>query len=382
MAIVRLTSLAVGLAAVTSLKPALGTEVAVCTDLGQVTLELLDEQAPQHVANFLEYVNQGYYSGTVFHRVIDDFMVQGGGFDRQLRQKPTRDPITNESRNGASNERGTLAAARTSEPHSAAAQFYINLVDNERLDGTEQDFGYTVFGRVVDGMDVIDQIGSLPTRAAGPFPTDVPQPLVGITSIAVLDRAALEALPDDERSATLRESASAAEDPNEVLRFIGHYRATCADMSAELLLTEARAAAALLRAPRAKAALDEYFALAPSSSASHAEALELYARVAPGVEPETVAGFGDCETPETPQIPDGDVAPLEEMVEGQTAVREFMAQSESYLDCLSDIIDSEDLDDEQQAGAVREHNRMVTVMEQLAEDFNTEVRSFREREQE
>lgn len=382
MVIVRCISLAVGLAAFASFRPALGTEVSVCTDLGKVTLELLDEQAPQHVANFLEYVNQGYYSGTVFHRVIEDFMVQGGGFDRQLRQKPTRDPVTNESRNGASNERGTLAAARTSEPHSASAQFYINLVDNQRLDGTEQDFGYTVFGRVVDGMEVIDQIGSLPTRAAGPFPTDVPQPLVGIASMAVLDRTVLEALPEEERRVALRESAGTAGDPNETLSLIGHYRATCAGMTAELLLIEARAAAALLRTPRAKAALDEYFALAPSSSPSYAEALELYARVAPGVEPETIAGFGDCETPEVPQVPDGEVAPLEVMVEGQTAVRDFMAESESYLDCLSDIIDSEDLDDEQQAGAVREHNRMVTVMEQLAEDFNAEVRSFREREQE
>lgn len=382
MTVTRFTSLAASLTALGFCKPGLGTEVSVCTDLGQVTLELLDARAPQHVANFLEYVNQGFYSGTVFHRVIDGFMVQGGGFDRQLRQKPTRDPIANESRDGASNERGTLAAARTSDPNSAAAQFYINLVDNGRLDATEQDLGYTVFGRVVDGMDVIDRIGSLPTRAAGPFPTDVPRPLVSITSMAVLDRSVLDGLPEDGRAAALEESATTAEDPNEVLRWIGHYRATCQGMDAALLMTEARAAAALLRAPRAKAALDEYFALATSSHESYTEALELYTRVAPGVEPETVASFGDCETPELPRVPDGEVAPLEEMVEAQAAVRDFMAQSEAYLDCLSDIIDAEDLSDEQQARAVLEHNRMVTVMEEIAESFNAEVRSFREREEE
>jgi hypothetical protein len=151
-------------------------------------------------------------------------------------------------------------------------------------------------------------------------------------------------------------------------------------MDAELLLTEARAAAALLRTPRAKAVLDEYFALVTDEAEGYAEALELYARVAPGVEPETVARFGQCEAAELPQVPDGEFAPMQEMVEGQAAVREFMEQSDGYLDCLSEIIDEEDLSDEQHARVVREHNRMVTLMEQLAEDFNAQVRTFRERE--
>jgi len=381
MRVSRSASITASLIAVGFGLPALGTEVAVCTDLGPVTLELFDEQTPLHVANFLEYVDQGFYSGTVFHRVIDGFMIQGGGYDRQLREKTTRSPVANESRNGPSNMRGTLAAARTNDPHSAAAQFYINLVDNPRLDGTEQDFGYTVFGRVVDGMDLVDQMGSLPTRGAGPFPTDVPRPLVGVDSIARLDRSVVETWPADERAGALRDSiAAAAENPSETLSWIGHYRASCAGMDAELLLTEARAAAALLRTPRAKAVLDEYFALVTDEAEGYAEALELYAHVAPGVAPETVARFGQCEAAELPQVPDGEFAPMQEMVEGQAAVREFMEQSDGYLDCLSEIIDEEDLSDEQHARVVREHNRMVTLMEQLAEDFNAQVRTFRERE--
>jgi cyclophilin family peptidyl-prolyl cis-trans isomerase len=362
----------------------LATEVAICTDMGAVTVELYDEQAPAHTANFLEYVDQGFYTNTAFHRVIDGFMVQGGGYDRQLRQKAAGESIANESRNGLSNRRGTLAAARTSDPDSAASQFYINVVDNARLDASGDDLGYTVYGEIVEGMDVVDRIASLPTRGSGPFASDVPEPLVAVRSVARLNRSAMEALPEIAPENALRDAvvaAAAESDPAATLASVGHLRAACVTMDPELLLIEAEAAAAASRGPRAKSALDEYFALATDAEPGYERALALYGEVAPGEQPSIVAPVADCDLPDEPEIPDGTAATLDAMVEGQASVRDFMAASEMYLECLNDIIDEEDLSDEQHANNVREHNRVVSVMEQLAEEFNAQVRAFRAREQ-
>ena len=140
--------------------PALGQDaaprVALETNHGTIVLELNAEKAPITVANFLQYVESGWYDGTVFHRVMDGFMIQGGGFDTKMQKKITRPEIENESKNGLSNKRGTISMARTGDPHSATAQFFINLVDNEGLDADRGSWGYAVFGKVVEGMDVVD----------------------------------------------------------------------------------------------------------------------------------------------------------------------------------------------------------------------------------
>jgi cyclophilin family peptidyl-prolyl cis-trans isomerase len=140
--------------------------VTLKTTLGDITIELFPDKAPETVANFLQYVDDGHYNGTIFHRVIDGFMIQGGGFTPEMQQKPTRAPIRNEAANGLKNERGALAMARTSEPHSATAQFFINVVDNDFLNFRSPDrngYGYCVFGKVVAGMDVVDKIKAVPT---------------------------------------------------------------------------------------------------------------------------------------------------------------------------------------------------------------------------
>lgn len=140
--------------------------VTIKTIFGNIKLELLTEEAPNTVTNFLEYVNEGHYNGTIFHRVINDFMIQGGGFDTDFKQKPTKDPIDNEAVNRISNKRGTVAMARTNDPDSATTQFFINVKDNDFLDfksPTPQGFGYCVFARIVDGMDVIDEIKGVET---------------------------------------------------------------------------------------------------------------------------------------------------------------------------------------------------------------------------
>ena len=193
--------------------------VRITTSMGVIEAELYADKAPQTVANFLQYVKDRHYDGTVFHRVIPGFMVQGGGYDKAYRQKPTRAPIQHEGRAalaaGLRNSPGTLAMARTNDPHSATSQFFINVVDNVFLDPTPipdgdpvkrfvyqgktyenmprsqllnaaQLYGYTVFGKVTSGMDVVEKIRQTPTGPGGPFPTDVPRTPVVIESITLL----------------------------------------------------------------------------------------------------------------------------------------------------------------------------------------------------
>lgn len=167
--------------------------VALNTNLGRIVIELDPVRAPKSSENFLQYVRDGFYAGTVFHRVIDGFMVQGGGFTADLQLKPTRAPIPNEANNGVSNLRGTVAMARTNEPHSATSQFFINVVDNQRLDFVAEQnglWGYAVFGTVVEGMDVVDRIRALPTGGQGPLPRDVPTDPVVIESAELLSEPA------------------------------------------------------------------------------------------------------------------------------------------------------------------------------------------------
>lgn len=168
-------------------EPAPGNPVVVVsTSLGDITIELFKERAPVSVANFLQYVQEGFYPGTVFHRVKPGFMIQGGGFAASLEEKPTRAPIQNEATNGLRNTRGTVAMARTRQLRSATAQFYVNLMDNRMLDHagySPDDFGYAVFGRVLAGMDVVDRIAAVPTKSVGDM-DDVPvEPVVikGVT---------------------------------------------------------------------------------------------------------------------------------------------------------------------------------------------------------
>lgn len=167
--------------------PAAPVYVKLATTDGDIFLELDRARAPVTVANFVQYVEDGHYDGTIFHRVIPGFVAQGGGYTPTFEEKPTRDPIQNESKNGLMNLRGTIAMARTSEPHSASSQWYINLVDNARLNGSEFKWGYAVFGKVVRGMDVVDEIALIPTGPAGEFQSDVPFRPVIVKQATVID---------------------------------------------------------------------------------------------------------------------------------------------------------------------------------------------------
>jgi cyclophilin family peptidyl-prolyl cis-trans isomerase len=173
---------------------AVAPRVKLTTTAGDIVVEVYPDKAPKTVENFLQYVRDKHYDGTIFHRVIDNFMIQGGGFDTRYAQKPTRAPIPHEGREalakgGPRNVTGTIAMARTMDPNSASAQFFINVKDNAFLDHTAptmQGYGYTVFGKVVAGMDVVNRIKSQPTGPGGPFPSDVPRTPVVIQSASIL----------------------------------------------------------------------------------------------------------------------------------------------------------------------------------------------------
>ncbi len=158
--------------------------ITIKTNHGDIKVELFDEKAPITCENFRQYITDGHFAGTIFHRVIPDFMIQGGGFDADMRQKPTRDPIKNEADNGESNRRGTLAMARTMVVDSATAQFFINLSDNDFLNHGTRDFGYAVFGQVSDGMDVVDAIAGVRTGNHGGH-QDVPTEAVEIVEVTI-----------------------------------------------------------------------------------------------------------------------------------------------------------------------------------------------------
>ena len=161
-------------------------QVDLKTSLGTIRVELYPAKAPKTVANFLQYVKDGHYNGVIFHRVIPNFMIQVGGFDRDMKERKTREPIQNEAKNGLKNDIGTLAMARTNAPHSASAQFFINTKDNDFLNYPGQDgWGYAVFGKVVSGMDVVNKISQVPTGNVGPY-GDVPKQAVVIESATLV----------------------------------------------------------------------------------------------------------------------------------------------------------------------------------------------------
>jgi peptidyl-prolyl cis-trans isomerase A (cyclophilin A) len=369
-------------------------EVNVCTDLGAFRIEVLAEDAPLHAANFLTHVENGFYNGTAIHRVLPDTIVQGGGYDRRLQRRPATEPVPNESDNGISNVRGTVAAARTDDPDSATTQFFVNLTDSPRLDSTSRRPGYTVFGRVTSGMDVLDAIGALPTGAAGPLPREVPDPLVVIDSMTVVNpdepaeaaeapEGAAEAADAAEPSAASPEdrieAARADEDWAGVLAAVSSLRGDCRTLSPAELTAEAEAALALGDPMRARFILDDYFAMTAAGDPGLAHAQALYRQIPPDQQSGIRPLIAHCPLPARPEIPDGRTVDLETMVEAQTAVRQYMDESDAYIDCLSMVIDEQDLTDAQEVAAVGEHNETVERMERLAEEFNRQVRAFRAR---
>ncbi|MBM7125990.1 peptidylprolyl isomerase [Dyella flava] len=203
-------------AATTATPSADSPSVVVHTSQGDITIQLFADKSPKSVANFLRYVHEGFYAGTIFHRVIPGYLIQGGLYTKDLQPRRTHTPVQSEADNGLSNLRGTVAVARGADPNSGTSQFFINLVDDRRLDyaGNQSGltWGYTVFGKVVKGMDVVDKIASLPTHGQGPFAADVPNPPVIIEGVNVAGEAA-PASSSSTAAASASESHSAKSSP-------------------------------------------------------------------------------------------------------------------------------------------------------------------------
>ena len=361
------------------------TDVAVCTDSGNFTIELFDEQAPAHAESFLEYVDRGFYNGTVFHRVIEGFVVQGGGFTRAFQRKPTLAPVSNESQNGLRNDRGTLSAARTQDPDSATSQFYINLENNTNLDATGNRVGYTVFGRVSEGMPVIDNIAALPTGHSGPFVSDVTDPLIAVTSMVRVVPDRYPNLSTEERHATLRTdilTAVAADDNDATATLFNEYRAACGGFDAALLLTESTVLANAGNTPAAFESLNEYLRVADNTSEDYFTAMSLARELEVAVAAETLVGqrladlAAGCEVPTEPNVPNANGASMELMVETQGLVQTYLEESNSALECLEEMYEDDDLADEDRTLAVSAYNNEVTNQEALAERWNTQRELF------
>ncbi len=366
------------------------TDVAVCTDAGNFTIELFDADAPAHVENFLEYVDRGFYSGTVFHRVIEGFVVQGGGFTRTFQQKPTLAPVRNESDNGLRNDRGTLSAARTQDPDSATSQFYVNLENNTSLNPAGNRVGYTVFGRVSAGMPVVDNIAALPTGAGGPFGSDVTDPLIAITSMA---RVVPDRYPDasaEERHSALRSdilTAVAAGDNETAATFFAEYRSACGGFEPSLLLSEANVLSSVGNSAAAYESVTEYLRVADNTSEEYFTAMSL-ARVLEqeaAEQSETLQRLveivAECELPTGPSVPDANNTTMEAMVEVQGLVQAYIEASTAALECLEEIYDDDDLPEEDRALALTAYNNEVTNQEELAERWNTQRELFLELQQ-
>jgi len=368
------------------------TDVAVCTDLGRIVIELFDDDAPAHAANFLDYTDRGFYGGTVFHRVIDGFVVQGGGFDKDLRGKRPSGTVANESRNGHDNDRGTVAAARASDPDSASSQFFINLTDNPALDSTRREPGYTVFGEVVEGMSVVDEISRLPTGGNETFASDVPDPLIGVSSVVRREDEQFSDVPYQQRHELILaeiNTAISAEDDNSVFEWLRQYRIACGVMDPELLLTESNASVVLGKETAALAALEEYLRVAEDTHSGYGAAVAQYLELLPDAPVSTATqvmmpGAAElaehCVAPEIPSIPDGRTVTMDEMLVGQAEVRSYMTVSNEYLSCLAEIIDDDEVLKEDRARLSSTHNRVVDSMESVAASFNDQVKLIRARQ--
>ena len=359
---------------------AFAANVRLCTDLGAVDVDLDERAAPAHSANFLRYTESGFYSGTVFHRVVSDSMVQGGSYNLAFERRMANDPVANESGNSLSNRRGTIAAARTEDPDSATSQFFFNLSDNTHLDAGPGTLGYTVFGRVTAGLEVLDEISRLPTERVGDL-ENVPGQMVGIQSLMRLDRAPVFGLsiePDPAAFAADFEMASARGDAAGILAALGTLRQSCIVLNAAQHLAEAEAAIALEQPQRARYGLEQYLATANALDRELPRAQRLYRELPePDRSREVGELIGHCRRPIAPAVPNGRFAERATLQTVEGAVLRYRQLGQLYLTCVSQRINRGDLDETERLSTTMRHNEIVIELTAVAVRFNDAVRTFR-----
>jgi peptidyl-prolyl cis-trans isomerase A (cyclophilin A) len=359
---------------------ALAVDVRFCTAEGAFVVALDDRSAPLHAASFARYVESGFYTGTVLHRVVAGSMVQGGSYGPDLERRRPGDPVRNESRNRLSNERGTIAASRGQDPDSATSQFFFNLSDNPHLDATAEAPGYTVFGRVTSGLDVLDRIAALPTRRVGEL-SDVPDPAVELESVSLLPRAAgfgLAAEPDAAELAAGFDSALAGGDSSAILAAVDALRRGCVTLDGRQHVAEAEAAFALGAADRARYGLEQYLARATPPDPLLPQAQRLYAGLPPERASNVDALLASCEAPAAPSIPDGRGAELESLRAIEGEVRRYRQAGDLYIGCVRRLLDQGSLGELDTIDVTARHNAVVVEMTAVVTRFNEAARAFKE----
>jgi peptidyl-prolyl cis-trans isomerase A (cyclophilin A) len=371
---------------------ALAFDVRICTDRGAIDVDIDEQRAPLHAANFQRYMESGFYAGTVIHRAVAGSMVQGGSFDRTLERRAAGVPVANESGNGLSNVRGTIAASRGTDPNSATSQFFFNLTDNSHLDGSPGTPGYTVFGRVTAGLDVLDRISALPTRRVGEL--EVPQPLVEIRSIARIEpvspfRAApapgLGSGPEEAGQTALRSEFLAAMSRNDapgILAAADAFRQNCLELEPAQQIAEAEAAISLGYPDRARYLLDDYLSEAGPRDPALPRARSLYAALGGQQAPEQIRDIDSlvrsCSRPAAPTIPGGRFAEPSTLAALEDAVRRYRDLGRQYLGCVEQRITSGDLSAGETVALTRLHNDVVAEVTAVSMRYNQFVRAFRE----
>ena len=359
---------------------ALAVDVRFCTAEGAFVVALDEQSAPLHAAGFERYVESGFYTGTVLHRVVAGSMVQGGSYGPNLERRRPGNPVRNESQNRLSNERGTIAASRGQDPDSATSQFFFNLSDNSHLDAAPGTPGYTVFGRVTSGLDVLDRIAALRTRRVGEL-SDVPEPLVELESVSLLPRAAAFGLADEPDAGALVagfDNALAGGDPATILAAVDALRRGCVTLDSRQHVAEAEAALALGSADRARYGLEQYLAGATAGDPLLPQAQRLYAGLPVQRASNVDTLLASCEAPAAPSIPDGPTAELETLRAIEGEVRRYRQAGELYLACVTRVLDQGSLGELDTIDVTARHNAVVVEMTAVVTRFNEAARAFKE----
>jgi len=358
---------------------ALAVDVRICTDEGIVDLSLDERAAPLHVANFMRYLESGYYNGTVFHRVVSGSMVQGGGYDQGFQRRRPGEPVRDESSNRLSNRRGTIAASRGQDPDSATSQFFINLADNTHLDASAAGPGFTVFGRVTGGIEALDRIAARPTRRVGEL-EDVPTPVAVAESVTTRPRAAFLGVSVESDPDALQadfDRAAIAGEAQTTLAAVDALRRACITLTPRQYMAEAEAALALGNNDRARYGLEQYLATAAPRDPLRARAQQLLADQPVADVSHIDERIAHCREPVAPSIPDGRTAELETLRAVEGEVMRYRQLGQLYLTCVSQVLNGGTLNELETLDATDRYNRMVIDLTATATRFNESVREFK-----
>jgi peptidyl-prolyl cis-trans isomerase A (cyclophilin A) len=359
---------------------ALAVDVRICTNRGAIDVELDDRRAPQHSSNFIRYAESGFYDGTILHRAVPGSMVQGGSYNLAFERRAAGEPVANESGNGLSNRRGTIAAARSDDPDSATSQFFFNLSDNTHLDAGPGSPGYTVFGRVTAGLELLDAVSMSPTRRVGDL-DQVPNPVVEVEAVTVLDRAPVFGVSIEPDPATLQgdfERAQARGDAAGIIRAIDALKQSCIGLDASQRLAEAEAANTLGLTARSRYALEGYMASADRRDPALPAAQRLLTGLPEVTQTRDIdALIAQCRRPVAPSLPDGRFTERATMQLVEQTVVRYRQLGESYLACVARVVEREDLDETEAIEITKRHNDVVVEMTAVLTRFNQAVRTFK-----